>query len=70
MIGIATMVWDHGRRKDFSILHINSSLVHSAILFFLAPCARRDADIKTFTVVLSYFNLFCSVIYLVTEEFS
>jgi len=53
----------------FSILHKNSSLVHSAILFFLAPCARRDADIKTFTTVLSYLNLnlLCSVTHVVTK---
>jgi len=67
---LATMLGVMGEEIIFSILHKNSSLVHSAILFFLAPCARRDANIKTFTTVLSYLNLnlFCSVIHVVTKE--
>ena len=43
----------HGRRKDFFYpSHTNSSLLHSAILFFLAPCARRDTDTQIFTTLL------------------
>jgi len=67
---LAPMVGVMGEEIILSILHKNSSLVHSSILFFLAPCARRDADIKTFTTVLSYLNLnlLCPVIHVVTKE--